>query len=137
MDNWQERIPKNSFYYRLRQWVDNNLNDEQFAHFYSERRGRPSLSPTRMLTAIIIQLEKGYSDREMDEAAQFDDRVKYALRLSRSPECRITHPSLSNYRKMFLEDNTARKLLKMTLETATAVGLFDDADKDLVDSSLT
>jgi len=54
MDNWQERIPKNSFYYRLRKWVENNLNYEQFAHFCSKGKGRPSLSPTRMLTAIII-----------------------------------------------------------------------------------
>lgn len=133
-DNWQERIPKKSFYYRVKQWIEDNLDDEQFAHFYSKGKGRPSLSPTRMLTAIIIQLEKGYSDREMDEAAQFDDRVKFALKLSRSPQSRVTHASLSNYRKMFLEDDTARKLLKMTLQTATAAGLFDDADKDLVDS---
>ncbi|WP_066635360.1 IS1182 family transposase [Desulfolucanica intricata] len=134
MDNWQERIPKNSFYYCLRQWVENNLSDEQFSHLYSEGKGRPSLSPTRMLTATIIQLEKGYSDREMDEAAQFDDRVKYALRLSRSPQYRVTHSSLSRYRKMFLEDNIGRKILKMTLQTATAAGLFEGADKDLVDS---
>lgn len=134
IDNWQERIPKNSFYYRLRMWVKENLNDEHFAHFYSENIGRPSLSPTRMLTAIIIQLEKGYSDREMDEVAQFDDRVKFALGMSRSPQSRVTHASLSNYRKMFLDDDTSRKLLKMTLQSATAAGLFDDADKDLVDS---
>jgi len=34
--------------------------------------------------------------------------------------------------KKFLEDNIGRKLLKITLQTATAAGLFDDADKDLV-----
>ncbi|WP_157872702.1 hypothetical protein [Desulfoscipio gibsoniae] len=48
------------------QGVDENLKDEQFDHFYSQGKGRPSLSPTRMLTAIMIQLEKGYLDREMD-----------------------------------------------------------------------
>jgi len=47
----------------------------------------------------------------MDEDAQFDDRVKFTLRLSRSPQCRVTHASLLNYRKMLLDDNTARKLL--------------------------
>ena len=46
----------------------------------------------------------------------------------------VTHPSLSRYHKLFLQDNIGRELLKMTLQTATSAGLFDNADKDLVDS---
>ena len=81
-DGWYELIPQNSFLYKKREWADENLSDNNFAHLYSTNRGRKSAPPVFMLKAILIQLEKKYLDRAMEEAAMFDDRVKYALCLS-------------------------------------------------------
>jgi len=41
--------------------------------------GRPSISPVYSFLGLLIQLEKGYSDRELEEESRFDDRVKFAL----------------------------------------------------------
>ncbi|HHY93743.1 MAG TPA: transposase [Firmicutes bacterium] len=46
--------------------------------------GRPSISPAQLTGAILIQLEKGLSDRELEEATLYNDRVKYALGMSRN-----------------------------------------------------
>lgn len=135
-DNWQAKIPKDSFWYQLNAWADAHLKDEEFAHLFSERMGRPSINPTRMVRAILIQLEKGLSDRELEEASWFDDRVKYALGTGRSPDRPVDHASLCRYRKRFLEDDTARELLRKTLQQAVAAKLFEGARTDLVDSFL-
>ncbi|MDI6824564.1 MAG: transposase [Bacillota bacterium] len=42
------------------------------------------MSPAQLTAATLIQLEKGFSDRELEEATLYDDRVKYALGLSRN-----------------------------------------------------
>jgi hypothetical protein len=78
-DFWLKgKISETSFWSILRRWAMNNLNDEMFQPLFSYY-GRPSVSPVYSFTAMMIQLEKGYSDREIEEASRFDDRVKYAM----------------------------------------------------------
>jgi hypothetical protein len=134
MDNWYKKIPTNSFYYRLRKWADENIKDEDFADLFPSSTGRPSLPPTISFLAVFIQLHNEYSDREMQEAALFDDRVKFALGLSRSPEYEVSKSTLSRHRAMFIENNIMRSFLKNTLYSAADHGLFEDATSDIVDS---
>lgn len=134
MDNWFKKIPTNSFYYRLRKWADENIKDEDFAALFPSSTGRPSLPPSISFLAVFIQLHNEYSDREMQEAALFDDRVKFALGLSRSPEYEVSKSTLSRHRAMFIENNIMRSYLKKTLYSAADNGLFEDANSDIVDS---
>ena len=83
---------------------------------------------------MFIMLHKGYSYREMPEVAMFDDRAKYALGLSRSPEYTLTRSTLNRHHQIFMEDKIIRKYLKKTLQDAVESGMFEGCDSDLVDS---
>ena len=71
-------IPENSFWNKLRQWALEYLDEDMFAELFSST-GRPSISPVYSFLGLLIQLEKGYSDRELKEESRFDDRVKFSL----------------------------------------------------------
>jgi hypothetical protein len=82
-DYWlQGKIPEDSYWSKIRKWANENLTDEMFQPLFSYY-GRPSVSPIYTFTAMLIQLEKGYSDREMEEEIRFDDRVKYGITAQR------------------------------------------------------
>jgi hypothetical protein len=134
MDNWYEKIPKDSFYYGLRQWAEANIKDEDFNELFPSSMGRPSIPPSISFVAVFIQLHNGLSDREMEEAARFDDRVKFALGLSRTPEYDVSKSTLSRHRGLFLGNGIMRHYLKVSLHNAAKIGLFEDANSDIVDS---
>lgn len=131
-DNWFKKIPEKSFWHRLRTWSEQNLTDEQFADMYSSI-GRPSVPPTYMTTLLVIQMRQNWSDAEVVEAAMFDDRVKYALGVSRSPEITCERSTLCKFRARALEHDVDRQMLSHTLRSAAVSGLLGD-DEDLVDS---
>ena len=134
MDGWFNKIPKQSFWHQLRVWAGQNMHEDDFAHLFSNTTGRSSIPPQITFTAMFIMLNKGYTYREMPEAAMFDDRVKYALGLSRTPEYVLTRSTLNRHHQLFMEDETVRKYLKKTLQDAVELGMFEGCDSDLVDS---
>ena len=62
----------------------------------------------------------------------FDDHVKYALGLSRSPEITYERSTLCKFRARALENDLDRKLLGQTLLYAAESGMLSH-DEDLVD----
>lgn len=46
--------------------------------------GRPSVSPIYTFAGLLVELEKGYSDREFEGESRFDERVKYAITAPRN-----------------------------------------------------
>ncbi len=132
VDEWWKAIPKQSFWARIREWVSQHFCDEDFAAWYSPV-GRPSIPPTYVLTLTLLQFREGWSDRQTVEELRFDDRVKYALGVSRSPEITCDHSTLCRCRARFLDKDLGRTLLRQTLADAQAAGLLGGAE-DLVDS---
>ena len=131
-DEWYKRIPARSVWAQLRAWTTAHLHDADFAHWYAEG-GRPSIPPSIILPLLILALRQGWSDQEAVDAAFYDDRVKFALGLSRSPEIAIERSTLCKYRGRLLAADTDRQLLRQTLTVAAEAGLLG-ADEDLVDS---
>jgi transposase len=131
-DRWYEKISKNSFWYRIRIWADENLRDSMFAHMYSVI-GRPSVPPTYRTVLTIMQMREGWSDSQAVEAAMFDDRVKFALGVSRTPGITCDRSTLCKFRTRALENGLDAGILKQTLLAAATAGLLTD-DEDLVDS---
>lgn len=74
---WRERMRKKPYWRNLHDWARENLKVEDFEPLYSDI-GRPSICPVHTFLAMLIQLEKGYSDREMEEVSECDERVKFA-----------------------------------------------------------
>jgi hypothetical protein len=66
-DYWlQGRIPENSYWHKMRKWALENLKEEMFQPLFSYY-GRPSVSPIYTFVGFLVQLEKGYSDKEFEE----------------------------------------------------------------------
>lgn len=131
-DQWWKDIPKDSIWHRIRAWAGEHLHDEDFAAWYSPI-GRPSIPPSYVLTLTLLQFRQGWSDQQAVDEARFDDRVKYALGVGRSPEISCDPTTLCRYRSRFLEGDVGRTLLRQTLGEAQAAGLLGDAE-DLIDS---
>ena len=133
-DEWYRRIPARSIWAVVRQWTQDHVHDTAYAHWYAEA-GRPSIPPSFILPLMVLALRQGWSDQEAVDAALYDDRVKFALGLSRSPEITCERSTFCQYRGRMLREDTDRAMLRGTLQQAEAAGLLG-ADEDLVDSFL-
>ncbi len=132
-DFWLKgKIPENSFWSILRKWAMENLDEERFQPLFSYY-GRPSVSPVYSYTAMLIQLEKGYSDAEIEEASRFDDRVKYAMTAPRDFDG-IDAVTLCDHRKRLFGSDIGLEILKETIEKAKAVGMFSEENLHAIDS---
>jgi len=123
VDHWWEAIPKNSFWNNIRVWSESALKDSDFAHWYAPT-GRYSVPPSFIITLMVMQLREGWSDRQAVDAAYFDDRVKYALGLSRTPETRCERSTFCKYRGRLLEADLDRALLQHSLEASCLTSLM-------------
>lgn len=132
-DYWLEgKIPETSFWSILRKWAMQNLDEDIFQPLFSYY-GRPSISPVYSFTAMLIQLEKGYSDREMEEASRFDDRVKYAMTAPRDYDG-IDAMTLCDHRKRLFNSDMGREILTQTIEIAKTAGMFTEENLHVIDS---
>ena len=131
---WRERIPRRSFWWRFRLWADERLRDEDFSDLFSEV-GRPSVSPARVVRGILVQLEKGYSDRELEEESAFDDRVKLALGMRRG-EPGIDAATLCRHRRKLFSSGKAEGLLTKVVGLGRAEGVISEGAALVVDSFL-
>ena len=122
-DEWYKRIPARSVWAQVRAWTAAHIHDDDYADWYQET-GRPSIPPSFVLPLLLLQLRQGWSDREAVEAAFYDDRVKFALGLSRSPEIQMERSTLCKYRGRVLATDTDRALLRQTLTVAADAGLL-------------
>ena len=72
-------VPKDSFYAKLNRHGHDWFRDEDYASMYSSRRGRPSVPPSLLARAILLQNYDNLSDRELVDRIRFDLRYKMAL----------------------------------------------------------
>jgi transposase len=132
-DMWlEDKIPSDSYYARMHNWVMNSLTDDMFQGLYSYY-GRPSASPIYSMVAILIQAEKGYSDLEMEGASRFDDRVKYAMTAPRDYKG-IDAVTLCESRQRFFQSDIGRELFIKVLKQAKEAKMFDENNINAIDS---
>lgn len=131
---WRERIPRRSFWWKFRLWADEHVRDEDFSDLFSEV-GRPSVSPARVVRGILIQLEKGYSDRELEEESAFDDRVKLALGMRRG-ETGIDAATLCRHRRKLFSSGKAEELFEKVVGLGRTAGVISDGAALVVDAFL-
>ncbi|MDI6893653.1 MAG: IS1182 family transposase [Bacillota bacterium] len=133
---WMDRIPKRSFWARFHSWAweQGNLKDGEFAQLYSDI-GRPSVSPAQLTAAILIQLEKELSDRELEEATLYDDRVKYALGMSRNGPG-LDAVTLCRFRQRLMAADGAKMLLDKVVAVGKERGLISGETVAIVDTFL-
>jgi hypothetical protein len=74
-----DHVRRDSFYGFLALHREELFRDEDFADLYCSDNGRPSVSPSLLATALLLQAYEGVSDEEAKARADFDLRWKVAL----------------------------------------------------------
>ena len=131
---WRERVPRESFWWKFKLWADENIRDEDFADLFKEG-GRPSVSPAKVVRGILVQLEKGYSDRELEGESGFDYRVKLALGMRRG-DAPLDAATLCRHRQRLFSSGKAEDLLERVVGLGKAEGVISEDAALLVDSLL-
>ena len=72
-------VGENNFYGFLARQRGQLFRDEDFAEFYCPDNGRPSVPPSLLATALLLQTHDKVSDKEAKARADYDLRWKVAL----------------------------------------------------------
>src|SRR6266446_4174853 len=72
-------VGRRNFYGFLASQRDERFRDDDFATLYCPNNGRPSVPPSLLDTALVLQTYDGVSDDEAKQRADYDLRWKVAL----------------------------------------------------------
>jgi len=97
------------------------FRDEEFAHLYKENNGRPSVPPSLLATALLLQTYDRVSNEEAKERADFDLRWKVALGITIE-----AHPfaksTLQLFRAQLVANDEARRVFTKRPSAGKAAG---------------
>jgi len=77
----RDHVGPDSFYGSLSRLGPQLFKDEDFAGLYRDEHGRPSVPPSQLCVALLLQTHDGVSDDEAIERTAYDLRWKVALGL--------------------------------------------------------
>jgi transposase len=77
----RNHVGEDSFYGALSRLGPQLFKDEDFAGLYRDEHGRPSVPPSQLCVALLLQTHDGVSDDEAIERTAYDLRWKVALGL--------------------------------------------------------
>ena len=118
-----EFVGQRTFYGYLASQRDELFRDEDFAALYCRDRGRPSVPPSLLATALVLQTYDGVSDEEAKQRADYDLRWKVALglELETRPFAKST---LQEFRAQLILHDKTRAIFQRSLEVAKHRGLW-------------
>ncbi|HYQ82529.1 MAG TPA: transposase, partial [Rubrobacter sp.] len=124
-----------SFYARLAKWRDVLVEDEDYAPLYKDSpRGRPSIPPSMVVLAMLLEYHDDCSDFEAEQKMRFDLRWKHALGLGLE-EAGFDATVLCRFRRKLLERGLERNLFERLVKAARGAGLITKNAAQLLDSS--
>ena len=132
---WSQLIPADSFYARLANWRDVLVDDEDYAPLYKDSpRGRPSIPPSMVALAMLLEYHDDCSDAEAEQRMRLDLRWKHALGLGLEDEG-FDSTVLCRFRRKLLECGLERALFERLVNAAREAGLITKNAAQLIDSS--
>ena len=112
-----------SFHAQLAAASGRLFSDADFAAFYSERTGRPSVPPSLLALTVLLQNEACVSDEEAIERTAFDLRWAAVLgRQAGEPLC--VRSTLELFRAHLLLHNEVRRIFLCSIREAKRAGLL-------------
>jgi len=116
-------VGRDSFYGWLASQRGELFRDEEFAGLYVLDNGRPSVPPSLLATALVLQTYDGVSDDEAKQRADYDLRWKVALgvELDARPYAKST---LQEFRAQLIVHEEQAAILRQSLELAKRRGTF-------------
>src|SRR5438034_1443480 len=116
-----EFVGQRNFYGYLASQRDELFRDEDFAALYCRDNGRPSVPPSVLATALVLQTYDGVSDDEATQRAAYDLRWKVALGIE--VEARpFAKSTLQEFRAQLIVHEAQRLLFQESLEVAKRRG---------------
>lgn len=112
-----DHVGRNTFYAFLARERHRLFRDEDFADLYHERWGRPSVPPSTLCVALVLQTYSDCPDQEASERAAYDQRWKVALGAAEM-ERPFAKSTLQMFRAQLLVHGKARQLFDASLEAA-------------------
>jgi transposase len=132
---WSELIPADSFYARLARWRDVLVDDEDYTPLYKDSpKGRPSIPPSMVVLAMLLEYHDDCSDAEAEQRMRFDLRWKHALGMGLEEEG-FDSTVLCRFRRKLLECGLERALFERLVNAAREAGLITKGAAQLIDSS--
>jgi transposase len=116
-------VGRDSFYGWLASQRGELFEDEQFAGLYVLDNGRPSVPPSLLAVALVLQTYAGVSDDEAKQRADYDLRWKVALgvELAARPFAKST---LQEFRAQLIVHQEQAAIFQQSLELAKRQGKF-------------
>src|ERR671934_1245899 len=116
-------VGRDTFYGWLASQRGELFRDEEFAGLYVLDNGRPSVPPSLLATALVLQTYDGVSDDEAKQRAEYDLRWKVALGIE--VETRpFAKSTLQEFRAQLLVHEQTRAIFQQTLELAKRRGMW-------------
>lgn len=118
-----DHVGRDSFYGLLATQRDCLFRDEDFAALYCLTTGRPSVPPSLLATALLLQVYDGVSDEEAKARADFDLRWKVALGVGLD-ERPFAKSTLQLFRAQLILHDHVRTVFQQSLAFARHLGYF-------------
>jgi hypothetical protein len=114
-------VGSDSFYGFLAERGRELFRDEDFAGLYCPDNGRPSVPPSLLCVALLLQTHDRVSDAEATERAAFDMRWKVALGIDLD-ERPFAKSTLQLFRAQLVIHEEAQAIFRRSVEYARATG---------------
>jgi hypothetical protein len=118
-----DHVGRDSFYGFLASHRAELFHDEDFTGLYCSDNGRPSVPPSLLATALLLQAHEGVSDEEAKARADFDLRWKAALGIGLE-ERPFAKSTLQLFRARLIIHERVRTLFERSLAFARRTGYF-------------
>ena len=137
----QGLVPEDSFYTRMGRFWSQISKDEDLAEMYADDQGAPSIPPSMISGALILQYFDDVSDREAAERSKtwlcqvrFDLRWKLALGLALDDQG-FHYSSFSRFRSRLAEHGLERYAFDKLVQLAIQTGLLVKDAEQVLDST--
>jgi len=116
-------VGRQSFYGFLAAQRGVLFRDEDFAKLYCASNGRPSVPPSLLATALVLQTFQRVSDEEAKQRADYDLRWKVALGIA-VEERPFAKSTLQEFRAQLVIHEEQRAIFHQSLQLAKRQGYF-------------
>ena len=116
-------VGKRTFFGYLASERGELFRDEDFAKLYDAKIGRPSVPPSLLATALVLQTYDGVSDEEATRRAAFDLQWKVALGIE-LVERPFAKSTLKEFRAQLILHEQIRAIFQRSLEVAKHRGTW-------------
>jgi Transposase domain (DUF772) len=123
-----DHVGRDSFYGFLALHRKELFQDEDFTDLYCSDNGRPSVPPSLLATALLLQVYEGVSDEEAKARADFDLRWKVALGIGLE-ERPFAKSTLQLFRAHLILHERVRAVFQKSLDFACQTGYFQSRKK--------